>query len=378
MPWYKPLIGGVVLAVERVAQSLVRSGHRVWVLRPGESPRIEQVGSDEGVPLFAFDMRSGFVEKGRARALVSYLVHFVPTMVELKRFIDRNEIDVTIINYPSSYETYFTALELLFDLPYCVCVHGSDVNRLGDEPPLKRWAVRTIVQRANGFIACSQALMESAERTFARLPAFRRVVHIGVDPSFSDGTKSTNASVHGKYILTLAWATPDKGPDVAIDAFAEIKDRYPDVSLLMVGSGPMEDELRNSIERLGLQGRVVRLGTLEPSSLPDLYAGALFGVIPSRNEGFGRVALEFQLFGKAIVASRVGGLPEAVEDGHSGRLVPPGDSGALARAMSELLDRPEECNRMGTNGRASVMNRFTLDRTGEGYVSVLNHILTRR
>jgi glycosyltransferase involved in cell wall biosynthesis len=373
VPWYKPTIGGVVLYIEKLSKVLTDRGHTIKIIVPGDNNRITLKNHFDSIPVYAFNMRSFYSGKRLIRALGAFVIYFWSTLMELRKFIRKNKIDMILISYPSGYEFYFAILRRISSIKYVVIIHGSEINLLAQEPWPTRFGVNVLIGSSDGLVAVSSGLLKQAQATFKRLPGISRVIYMGIEEQWKNSRYSPYI-VDGKYILTLAWAAPVKGPDIAIRAFAIIKDKYPDVKLVMVGSGPMEDELCKLIEELSLLKRIIRLGTVEPSTLPPVFERALFGIIPSRQEGFGVVALEFQLLKKAVIASDVGGLPEFVSDNYNGILVPPGDPEILAEKMSLLLDNPDLCRKLGENGYQRVVSSFTLEKTGVEFCGLFDEI----
>ena len=145
------------------------------------------------------------------------------------------------------------------------------------------------------------------------------------------------------------WLLPIKGPMHLLNAMESVWEDHPDATLVFVGKGAMEAELRQKADRLGLNGRVKFLGWRD-----DLHRiMPLFDVfvLPSLNEGMGRVLVEAMAAGRPIVASRVGGIPDLVRHGESGLLVAPRDELKLADSISLLLSNPDKAGRMGAMGR---------------------------
>jgi glycosyltransferase involved in cell wall biosynthesis len=158
---------------------------------------------------------------------------------------------------------------------------------------------------------------------------------------------------------------PWKGQDVLLHALADpALARAGAVALLagdaLSGTG-REERLDALAAQLGVAGRVVRLGFRE--DLSDVLGAADALVVPSTlPEPLGLVALEGAAAGLPVVASDAGGLPEVVEDGRTGLLVPPGDPAALAAALARLAADPPAAAAMGTAGAAAVAARFTTER----------------
>jgi glycosyltransferase involved in cell wall biosynthesis len=157
---------------------------------------------------------------------------------------------------------------------------------------------------------------------------------------------------------------PLKGIEHFLEAAAVVGRRFPDVWFLVIGeTSPAErsylDVLAGLAARLGIHDRVVFTGLRD--DVPSLLACAAVSVMPSLNEALSNVLLESMAAGVPVVATRVGGTPEAVQDGITGLLVPPGDSGALARAVDRLLSDPEFASRLGRSGRQLVTRQFSMD-----------------
>jgi len=124
-------------------------------------------------------------------------------------------------------------------------------------------------------------------------------------------------------------------------------------------------------ERLGLEGRVHLLGAADRATVARLYRGARLVACPSRWEGLPLVCLEAMASGRAVVASRVDGIPDAVGDGETGLLVQPEDPVALAGALRALLDDGPRRERLGARGRALVCDELTWASVAERYLAVL-------
>jgi glycosyltransferase involved in cell wall biosynthesis len=148
---------------------------------------------------------------------------------------------------------------------------------------------------------------------------------------------------------TAGRLTPIKGQKYLIEVARKIVDIRPDTTFVFLGDGELLNELKNIASRLGIEENVKFLGwrpdVAEVMSVFDVF------VLPSLNEGMGRVLVEAMALGKPIVASDVGGIPDLVIHGKNGYLVPVGDVEALAARIKELLDYPVKREEMGDTGR---------------------------
>ncbi|MFL5401588.1 MAG: glycosyltransferase family 4 protein, partial [Gemmatimonadales bacterium] len=130
-------------------------------------------------------------------------------------------------------------------------------------------------------------------------------------------------------------------------------------------------------EELGIAGDVTFLGWVPNAELPRYYRAAAVSVIPSLEEGFGIPAAEAMGCEVPVVASDAGGLPEVVEDGVTGLVVPRGDASALANAIGSLLANPQLRRQMGQAGRARALRLFDWDRSAEQFEELYGEVAAR-
>jgi glycosyltransferase involved in cell wall biosynthesis len=164
---------------------------------------------------------------------------------------------------------------------------------------------------------------------------------------------------------------PEKGVDVFLRAAALVSGVVPQAAFLVVGDGPLRPDLEHRAAMLGLAGTVTFTGYR--SDATRLLAGLDVLVVPSRSDGSPLVVCEAMAAGVPVVASRVGGLPDLVEDGGSGLLVRPGEAEDLARALVSLLLDPEAARRLGARGRtlaATHSHERLVDRMTQVYAGV--------
>ena len=167
-----------------------------------------------------------------------------------------------------------------------------------------------------------------------------------------------------------------KGHGVALAAVQSLLGAYPDLHLLIMGRGPLEAEVREAIMARGLAERVHMAGFINdlPSVLPNLY-----GVLhPAFTEGLGVALLQAASAGVPAIASRAGGMPEAVLDGDTGLLTAPGDIDAVAGAIRTLLDNPTRAQEMGKRGRARMRREFSIAAMAQGNLEVYEQVMASR
>ncbi|MCP4002759.1 MAG: glycosyltransferase family 4 protein [bacterium] len=187
-----------------------------------------------------------------------------------------------------------------------------------------------------------------------------------IDSVIHERVLEQEVSPHPNYaadLLVVSRLAPEKGVDVLLRALPKIEVDGRPAILRIVGSGESEAELRQLASQLGLEQRVIFDGHVSVGEeLFARYASARLLVIPSHTEGVPKTAFEAMAFGRPVLATAVGGLPEILgEEEDRGRLIPAGDPALMAHAANELLADPERLERMGTSAR-SFAREITLER----------------
>ncbi|GBF35373.1 glycosyl transferase group 1 [Desulfocucumis palustris] len=182
------------------------------------------------------------------------------------------------------------------------------------------------------------------EDFIAKLPLGTWRVNMGIEPDVS-------------LVAIIGRLHPVKGHRIFLRAAAEILKNRPEVRFVVVGCGPERDRLEEYANLLGISEAVLFTGFVD--NVADILPNLNLLVIPSLWEGFGLTALEAMVAGVPVVATSVGGLPEVVEHGSTGLLVPPGDDAALARGINWMLDHPNEALEMAESARKVVGEKFT-------------------
>src|SRR5262249_39404992 len=176
-------------------------------------------------------------------------------------------------------------------------------------------------------------------------------------------------------LLCLGRLVAGKGFDLAMTAFAKIRQRFPSARLLIAGDGPEREHLQQQAIESGLIDSVEFAGSILPEKVPHFIDASTLVLIPSRMEGFGLVALEAALMARPVVATRVGGLSEVVAHEETGLLVETNDSDGIAAAVERLLEYPELAARMGQAARRRAQKRFGWDRYVDAYDALYQKVV---
>ena len=231
-------------------------------------------------------------------------------------------------------------------------------------------ADRTVARLADVHIAISAGLARYlAEREGFDVSSFE-IVHYGIEPGPAPPSlpAAPRLAVVGRLI-------PIKGHGVLLRALAAARADVPGITLEIAGEGALDAELRATVAELGLDDSVSFLGHV--SRVAGILERAEVVVVPSLGEGFGMVALEAMERGRPVIASAVGGLPEIVDDGHTGLLVPPSDVDALAAAIRELAGDAARTAAFGAAGRERALAGFSQERCTERTAELYRTALSR-
>ncbi len=197
-----------------------------------------------------------------------------------------------------------------------------------------RWVFRPVVRRSRVVVCASRDLAEHAAELGAR--------DVRVIPAGVEIPEIVAAPEEPPHVLFVGRLSEEKG-------VRELAEAARGLPLVVVGDGPLRDLLPQAT------------GFVAPDHLGACYERASVVVVPSLREGYGMTAREAMAYGRPVVATAVGGLPDAVEDGVTGLLVPPGDPAALRAALERLLGDRELRERFGDRARTRAQERFTGD-----------------
>ena len=202
-----------------------------------------------------------------------------------------------------------------------------------------------------------------------------RVVPVGVDPERFRPLLSV-ARVPGRIMTTASADVAMKGLTHLLEAVAKVRTERPEVELVVVGRPVSEGPVARTLDRLALHDAVSFVSGVSDERIVELYAEAEVAVVPSLYEGFSLPAVEAMACGVPLVATTGGALPEVVgTDGRAAALVPPGDPGALATALLDLLDDPQRRAAMGVAGRERAVGRYSWRATAEATVQQYREVI---
>jgi glycosyltransferase involved in cell wall biosynthesis len=240
-------------------------------------------------------------------------------------------------------------------------IHGPEMESQGPEPvPRRVWGTDAVIATSRATAAVALGVRPNVVYPGVPVP--------GADRRFAGSRPHANPVVGtARRLVTV------KGVVFLIRAVAALRAEFPEIRLEVAGTGPERVNLENEARLLNASDCVSFLGWQD--DIDSLLARWDIFVMPSLQEGFGIAALEAMAAGLPVVATTVGGVPELVDDGQTGWLVPPGDSAALAHRLRELLLDPDQRRVMGAAGQARARQHFSTNRMVSDISKIYDRLL---
>lgn len=295
----------------------------------------------------------------------------------LRRYLQEWNIDIV---HSHGYKPDFYALATRSRTPARLI--STCHNWLGRDLKMRLYAAidKRLLRRFDAVVGVSTDV--TAE--LRRYVPVDKVVKIGngIDPEIFrrilslDRAKEELGQTRRRLVGFIGRLTHAKGVRDLIDAVPALRAEHKNVHFLIVGDGENRPVFERRVRTLGLNGTVSFTGTRTDTSL--IYSALDIFVLPSYQEGFPMVILEAMACGVPIVATTVGDIPEMIEHGVSGLLVPPGDIAALSNALAYLLDHPEKAWDMGAAAKRRVGEQFTSKAMAQAYLALYSSVLSGR
>lgn len=237
-----------------------------------------------------------------------------------------------------------------------------------------------ILRRTDAFVAISQEIADGLKNDGVQLEKIYKITNF-VDISRFQPLDSDERSML-KRTLSLdkdiiinftGRIVGRKGIDVLINAMATNRELLLSSILIIVGSGPDEDKMKNLVSRLGIDNNIRFLG--QTSEVVRYYQASDIFVLPSYAEGMSNSLLEAMACGLPVIASRIGGVVDVIEDGKTGILFEPGDISGLSSALVRLANDAELRQRLGIEARKKMVKDFSIERVAEEYIKFFENVV---
>ena len=370
---YAPMGGGAGNATHQTARRLVERGHTVHALTSA-LPAQSSVETVDGVVVSRVpSYRRGVLECGLLGA-ASYVLFAFFRLSRLARVYKYD-----LYHFYFGLPTGILALYVHWVLkkPYVIALRGSDVPGYDESGPfmaqlhfLLRPLTRYLWRNAAAVTVLSKGLRELARNTVADIDY--KLIPNGVDTSRFRRTAARKPRSHVR-LITVCRMVARKGLEHLIEAMRELDRDH--VELWLIGGGQDHARVAALINKYELGQCIWMPGYIRRDMLPAYYQQADIFVLPSLSESFGQVLLEAMSSSLPVVATTVGGIPEIIDDGGGGVLIPPGDPQALVAAVRSLIATPERLAAMGRYNFERVSKRYNWSFVAAEYESVFLRVL---
>ena len=352
-PAYLPWLGGLEVLASQLLEELQHRGCEVGLItcpHAAVEAGLDVVG---GVPVLRTGTQEALARNDGAAVLRG--------AVEVGRFA--RDLAPDVVHTHDASTALWTYLRTQrHRRPLVSTIHNVMSAHLGEELA----PVAAMVNESAWVTGVSQAVVDDTAQLFPAVVDRLSLVRNAVKAPPGE----PQPIVERAPLLCVGRLVPQKGFDMAIEAFALIAERFPWARLQIAGTGPDRDDLLALGRRLGVGDRLDLLGRVEPDEVPRLLARSTALVMPSRYEGLPLVALEAAWSARPVVAMAGPGLGEAVVDGTTGLLVPPGDVPGLARSMAVLLASRERATTMGRAARSRMEEHWSIGATVDAYEAI--------
>jgi rhamnosyl/mannosyltransferase len=361
---YFPVLGGIENYVRQLAEHMVAQRHEVEVLVTNPAPRTVR------------ENRAGvkITKAARFAKIASAPLSIMLPLEFLRHYYSANPPDIIHLHTPYPVgEMAFLVSSWLPRFgrkrPRVVLTYHSDVVK--QRRILKFYApfLRMVLRRVDKIIATSPNYIQSSsflkpvEARVAVVPLATDVERFGkADPELVKDLRERHAAQNQVLLLFAGRLRYYKGLQFLLEAMPQVR---AGAKLLIIGVGPMEQELKAQAERLQLGERAVFLGEISDAELPAYYAASDIFILPAceRSEAFGIVQLEAMASGKPVISTELGtGTSYANLNGETGLVVPPANPPALAEAINKLVASPELREKLGRHGQERTRAEFSLEK----------------
>jgi len=383
--------GGVGSQVRALARAMVHAGHQVSVValgKPNGSTR--NVEEDDGIEIHRVFPGNLHWYAHRIPGLGQWLtlplreLEYSSAVYKcLRKLLRQESLDIIEGTETSA----FFVAHLARQQPLVVRLHGEQYTFHKYTPGLAmtvglrltRILQRSALRRASFLISPSQAHAQEIKQELGGKGYSIGTILNSID--LNQIQPGIDAATTQPTVLFVGRLELRKGVPVLLAAARLVIKEHPSVQFVLAGaSHPTlpQVEIDSLIRDYDLESHVNQTGHLSSEELAHLYREAAVCVLPSYYETFGLAALEAMAYGKPVIATQAGGLPEVVEDGKTGLLVPPDDADALARAMIELLGNPSRRTEMGNAGYERAREKFQIEDNVKATLDVYERVRAER
>jgi glycosyltransferase involved in cell wall biosynthesis len=352
-PEFYPEIDGITELTRKTLPELQNRNYEFLVVTSHGRQRLPDITEFSGIPVHRFHFREILGQRNLSKILM-----YQKQIAQLKVSFDP---DIIHFHFSDPYGYFHVNTATAHHAPTLLTVHMSIAEYDVGTDTL----IGNLLHQAAWVTSVSDATLADAKQAVPALSKRSSVIYNGLN--FPDITPEP-LNFDKPRILCLGRLVADKGFDLAIAAFAHVKNRIPGSRLVIAGDGTARKELEHQTAMLGLSEFVDFPGWIDPDKVPQLINDSTMVVLPSRwREPFALVALHAAQMARPVVAARVGGLPETVIHEQTGLLIEKENVQQLVEAITFLLENPDEAIQYGRTGRKRAGDVFSMEKYINAY-----------
>jgi glycosyltransferase involved in cell wall biosynthesis len=364
---YPEKIGGSEIHIFYTCSRLAEKGYRVFVISPAST--FSKIALNEKISFVKISLK---LWPTPLRTL-SYIIKSFIVSFKFRKHFDL--LHAHAADYPMITAFLFSSF---YHKPYIVTCHGSDIRIFGSKF-LHRIFQYPFLHNAKKIIAVSSEIAELLTRKYD-IPRHKIVIiRNGYDERIIQDFTNIRlcvSSEESKRIICVANMRPEKDHMTLLKGFARVNKTIDKVQLLLIGDGPLREQLEKFCVQHGLYntkflGRLPHRIVLEQIAKSDIF------ILTSKEEGLPNVIIEALALGKPVVATAVGGIPEMIKDDVNGILIPPKSPECVAEALRRLLIDPDLSRKLGRTASESVKG-YSWSRIAENYEAIYKKTLKIR
>jgi glycosyltransferase involved in cell wall biosynthesis len=371
---------GINTMIRTLARGLEETCRGVSLENDWNSRRLSKTGSEDRAS-YALRLRSPYEGAAPVWGFLGWCLDFPTLMLDLRRLLRAERIDLIHLHYGAPYQYLFRLIRMLFGIPYVLTLHRGDIMTFPRLSPLDKILARYAFKGANRITAVSQWLAEqsiAAVGEMANLEVIRNGLDVGVLDALDDPDLESRLGFKTpeRFFLIVGNVAHHKAIDVAVRSWACVRQRWPEVPLLIVGDKREHwDECVRLINELDCGDVVKLLGPQPRATSIGLMRRATAILMPSRSEGLPYVLLEAGALGKPVICSDIGPFTEVVTDGTSALVTPVEDHEAIAGASLRLLSDNPTGVVLGKNLARRIRSDFSSDQMAKKYLAIYHDLL---
>jgi N-acetyl-alpha-D-glucosaminyl L-malate synthase BshA len=373
-----PSYGGSGIVGAELGLELARRGHSVHFISYAQPMRLsDSAAASEHIHFHQVDML--------AYPLFEYPPYTLALASKIYEIAKDYSLDIVHMHYaiPHAVSAYL-AREMLRPeryLPVVTTLHGTDITLVGRDPsflPMTRFGI----EQSDSVTAISKYLREATNETFCTGCSIE-VIYNFIDSDYyqrrpDESLRRELAPRGEKILLHISTFRPVKRIMDCIEIIARLRNRHDlGCRLVMCGDGPEREEAQSLAAKLGVADHVDFVGKQPQSQIREYLSVADLLLLPSQSESFGLTALEAMACQVPVIATRVGGIPEVVEDGGCGYLFDIGDVDGMAEAAARVLNDEAERARLGNRGREIAISQFAAEKIIPEYEELYRRVINR-